>query len=147
MFSSQFLGWLTVWGWQATLASVYYLAATQIQGLIVMTRPSYDIRAWQTVLLFWASMVFTIFVNTVIGRYLPKFEGFILILHILGFFAILLPLAIFGPHQPASEVFGTFLNTGDWSTQGLSFMVGIIGSVYTFTGADGAIHVCHLLKL
>ena len=136
-----------MWGWQATLASVYYLAATQIQGLIVMTRPDYDIKAWQTVLLFWASMVFTIFVNTVIGRFLPKFEGFILILHILGFFAILIPLAIFGLHQPASEVFKTFLNTGDWSTQGLSFMVGIIGSVYTFTGADGAIHVCDLLKL
>lgn len=140
-FFSYATGWLTVWGWQATLASVYYLAATQIQGLIVMTRPDYDIKAWQTVLLFWASMVFTIFVNTVIGRFLPKFEGFILILHILGFFAILIPLAIFGPHQPASEVFKTFLNTGDWSTQGLSFMVGIIGSVYTFTGADGAIHM------
>ena len=140
-FYSSFLGWLTVWGWQATLASVYYLAAAQIQGLIVMTRPKYMIKPYQTVLLFWASMVFTIFVNTVIGRFLPKFEGFILILHILGFFAILLPLAIFGPHQPASEVFGTFLNTGKWSTQGLSFMIGIIGSVYTFTGADGAIHV------
>lgn len=127
-------GWLTVWGWQATLASVYYLAATQIQGLITLTQSSYNAKPWHAVLLFWASMVFTIFVNTVIGKYLPKFEGFILILHILGFFAILLPLAILQPHQNASEVFKTFLNTGDWPTQGLSFMIGIIGSVYTFTG-------------
>lgn len=78
-------------------------------------------------------MIFTIFVNTV-GSLLPKFERFVLMLHVVGFFAILLPLAIFGPHQSASEVFGTLLNTGNWPTQGLSFMVGIIGSVYCFTG-------------
>ena len=79
-------------------------------------------------------MVFTIFLNTVAGKFLPNFEGFTLIIHILGFIAILLTLAIFGSHQPASEVFGTFLNTGGWQTQGLSFFIGIIGSAYTFTG-------------
>ena len=152
-----------MWGWQATLASVYYLAGAQIQGLITLTNSTYDPHPWHTVLLFWASMVFTIFVNTIAGKYLPKFEGLILIIHILGFFAILLPLAILGSHQSAEEVFKTFLNTGDWPTQGLSFMIGLIGSVYTFTGtwpirsvqnlerylmkstgADGAIHVIPL---
>lgn len=134
-------GWLTVWGWQATLASVYYLAGAQIQGLITLTTPAYNPQPWHTVLLFWASMVFTIFMNTIVGRFLPKFEASILIIHILGFFAILLPLVVLGSHQDASEVFNTFLNTGDWPTQGLSFMIGLIGSVYTFTGADGAIHM------
>ena len=79
-------------------------------------------------------MVFTIIMNTIVGRFLPKFEGSILIIHILGFFAILLPLAFLGPHQNAHEVFTTFLNEGNWPTQGLSFMIGLIGSVYTFTG-------------
>lgn len=123
-----------MWGWQATLASVYYLAGYQIQGLITLTNNSYHRHAWHTVLLFWASTVFTIFMNTIVGKFLPKFEGSILIIHILGFFAILLPLAILGPHQDASEVFKTLLNTGNWPTQGLSFMIGLIGSVYTFTG-------------
>lgn len=130
-----------MWGWQATLASVYYLAGAQIQGLITLTTPAYNPHPWHTVLLFWASMVFTIFMNTIVGRFLPKFEASILIIHILGFFAILLPLVVLGSHQDASEVFNTFLNTGDWPTQGLSFMIGLIGSVYTFTGADGAIHM------
>ena len=133
-FSNQSSGWLTVWGWQATLASVYYLAGAQIQGLITLTNSDYSSHPWQTVLLFWASMVFTIFMNTIVGKFLPKFEGSILIIHILGFFAILLPLVILGSHQDASEVFGTFLNDGNWPTQGLSFMIGLIGSVYTFTG-------------
>ena len=127
-------GWLTVWGWQASLASVYFLAAAQIQGLITLTRSSYTPHPWHTVLLFWASMVFTVFMNTIVGKILPRFEASILIIHLLGFFAILLPLALLGSHQSAEEVFKTFLNTGDWPTQGLSFMIGLIGSVYTFTG-------------
>lgn len=123
-----------MWGWQATLASVYYLAGAQIQGLITLTNSTYKPHPWHTVLLFWASTVFTIVMNTIVGKFLPKFEGSILIIHILGFFAILLPLAILGSHQDPSEVFKNFLNTGHWPTQGLSFMIGLIGSVYTFTG-------------
>ena len=80
-------------------------------------------------------MIFTIILNTFVGKFLPKFEGFILIIHILGFFAVLIPLAVLGSHQNASEVFKTFLNTSAWPTQGLSFLIGLIGSVYTFTGA------------
>ena len=117
-----------------TLASVYYLAGALIQGLITLTTSAYEPHPWHTVLLFWAGIVFTILINTVAGRYLPKFEGSILIIHVLGFFAILLPLAILGSHQNASEVFETFLNAGRWSTQGLSFMIGMIGSVFCFTG-------------
>lgn len=49
--------------------------------------------------------MFDVSVNTVISSWLPKFEGLILILHILGFFAILLPLVILGPHAQPSHVF------------------------------------------
>ena len=123
-----------MWGWQVTLASVSYLAGALIQGLITLTTPAYEPHPWHTVLLFWAGIGFTIFINTAVGQYLPKFEGSILIVHILGFFAILLPLAILGSHKNALEVFETFLNTGNWSTQGLSFMIGMLGSVFCFTG-------------
>ena len=123
-----------MWGWQVSLASVSYLAGALIQGLITLTTPAYEPHSWHTVLLFWAGILFTIIINTAVGQYLPKFEGSILIIHILGFFAILLPLAILGSHQSASEVFKTFLNNGSWSTQGLSFMIGMLGSVFCFTG-------------
>ena len=123
-----------MWGWQATLASTYYLAGAQIQGLITLTNSAYNPHPWHTVLLFWASIVFTIVLNTVFGKFLPMFEGSILVIHILGFFAILIPLAVMGPHQDASQVFKTFLNSGNWPTQGLSFMIGVIGSAYNFVG-------------
>ena len=68
--------------------------------------------------------------NVVIGRLLPKMQDFILIVHVLGFFAVILLLIFFGRHQEASKVFGIFLNTGDFPTKGLSFMVGIVGTAF-----------------
>lgn len=96
--------------------------------------PNYDPKPWQSVLLLWAAISFAILVNTIIGGILPRFEGFVLILHILGFFALLLPLIVYGPHQQAAEVFGTFVNGGGWPTQELSCMIGLVGSVFAFGG-------------
>ena len=97
-------------------------------------------------MLYWGVIFFGVLINTVVSSWLPKFEGLILILHILGFFAIIFPLVILGPHAPASEVFGTFINSGHWPTNGLSFFVGLLGNVYAFFGADGAIHMAEEIQ-
>ena len=99
-----------------------------------MTHPGYEPKHWHTVLLFWVAIGFAVFVNAVIGRLLPRVEGVILVVHILGFFAVILPLIFFGEHKDASEVFGTFMNRGDLPNQGLSFMVGIVGTAFPFLG-------------
>lgn len=57
-----------------------------------------------------------------------------LILHVLGFFAILIPLVYLAPHTDSNTVFTVFLNEGGWKTQGLSFMIGLIGPVFNFLG-------------
>jgi hypothetical protein len=75
-----------------------------------------------------------VFINTFLARWLPKIEGIFLCFHIIGFFAVLIPLVYLGPHGSAKDVFATFINGGSWSSDGLSFFVGIIASVYTFTG-------------
>lgn len=79
-------------------------------------------------------MFLALFVNTVLARWLPKIEGFILALHVLGFFAIIFPLVYLSDHAPASEVFTQFLNEGNLPTQGISFLVGMISGVGSFVG-------------
>ena len=64
-------------------------------------------------------------------------------LHIVGYFAILLPLVFLGEYQDPQKVFGLWLNLGNLPTQGTSFMVGLSGPVFMFFGADAAIHVGH----
>ncbi|KAL8724733.1 MAG: hypothetical protein Q9181_006697 [Wetmoreana brouardii] len=128
-FLSYLTGWLTVAGWQAFVASTCYLCATLIQGLIILEQPEYHPKMWHGTLLFWAVAACAVFINTVISRALPALEGLILILHVLGFFAILIPLVYLSPHASSHDVFGRFLNEGGWPSQGLSFFVGLIGNM------------------
>lgn len=107
-----------------------FLSGTLTQGIIVLTTPTYAPKAWQSIFGVWAALFFAILVNTIIGGVLPTFEGFVLILHILGYFAPLLALIVYGPHKEASEVFGKFVNGGGWPTQSLSCMIGLAGSVF-----------------
>lgn len=133
-FLSYVTGWLAVGGWQGAVASGGYLTGTMIQGLIALTVPSYSPETWHGTLLFWAVIFFGVFINAVVSSMLAKFEGMILILHIIGFFLILVPMVVLGPHGETSTVFTAFNNGGMWPTQGLSFFVGIIGNVFAFVG-------------
>lgn len=111
-----------------------FLAAGLVQGVAVMSNPGYEPKPWQATLLLWAAIAFAVFFNTIISAALPKVEGFILIVHILGLFAILVPLVYLSPHRSAQQVFTVFLNEGGWPTQGLSFMLGMIACVFNFIG-------------
>lgn len=46
--------------------------------------------------------------NTFFAKKLPLIEGLMLVIHIFGFFAILIPLWVLSPRAPAEEVFTQF---------------------------------------
>lgn len=150
--SRKFLGYLTAWlaltGWQALVASGGFVTGTMIQGLILLTHPDYGtaMQNWHGTLLFWGVVLLGFAINSAIGSLLAKFEGLVLVLHLLGFFAIMLPLALLSEHGDSEAVFNNFYNLGDWQTQGLSFCIGLLGNVFAFLGADGAIHVSSVLQ-
>ncbi|EEP80779.1 conserved hypothetical protein [Uncinocarpus reesii 1704] len=140
-FLSYMTGWVTVLGWLASIASTCSLTSGLLQGLIALTQPNYAPANWHGTLLFWAVLVFIVFINTVVSKLLPKIEGFILILHILGYFAVLIPLVKLSSKVDPELVFKTFNNEGNWSSQGLSFLVGLTGNAFAFLGLDGAYHM------
>lgn len=153
-------GWLTVVGWQVASASVAYLAGTLMQGLITLNYPSYQAKLWQGTLFNWAVILITVAVNTAVVSSLPQIEGLILVLHVLGFFAILIPVVYLCEPIPAADVFSVFLDLENWNSQTLSFLIGVTGPALSFLGTccpprprpqadirtkgtDGAIHVRH----
>ncbi|PWY76979.1 GABA transporter [Aspergillus heteromorphus CBS 117.55] len=140
-YLSYLTGWLIVIGWLSAFVSTAFLVATQIQGLIILNHPTFDATQWQAVLLYWATIAFAVFFNIVISTHLPKVESFVLILHIIGFFAIIIPLVCLGEKNSTHEVFTTFTNDGGFSSMGVSFLVGMMGSMFAFTGADAAVHM------
>jgi len=91
-FMAYLTAWLTTTAWQAFACSIGYLVATTLQGIVVLAHPSYNPQPWHTVLLIWAAMLFAVFMNATTGKALAKFEGVLLILHLAGFFGVLIPL-------------------------------------------------------
>ena len=86
---------------------------TLIQGLIGLVHPSCDAKVWQGTSLFYATALLCLFINTVVGKALPKIEVMVLVLFVLRFFSVLVPLVTLGPHGSAKDVFTTFTHGGE----------------------------------
>ena len=140
-FLSYVTGWICVLGWQTGITSIAFLTASQIQSLLIINDASYDFQRWQGTLLITAISFFAIVFNTYLAKRLPLVEGIVLILHICGFFAILIPLWVLAPRSGASAVFTQFNNGGNWSEMGLSILIGMLSPVFAFIGPDSATHV------
>ena len=129
-------------GWQAGLLSVGFIVGTIIQGLIVLNNPSYIFERWHGTLLVWAITAFCVVFNTFLAKRLPAIEGVVLVIHMLGLFAVIVPLWILSPRATAAEALLTFTNGGGWPTTGLSAMIGLLTPMGSLCGFDCAVHMC-----
>jgi choline transport protein len=140
-------------GWQTGAASSAFLAGMEVQSLIVLNHPTYDPKAWHGTLIVITIAVVCGLFNTLLARKLPLVEGTVLILHILGFFAILIPLVVLAPRSPAKKVFFSF-NSGEydtsgkrpWASTGVACLVGIITPTVSLLGSDAATHMSEELQ-
>lgn len=140
-------GWLAVVGWQTAFASAAYLAGTEIQGVAILVHKHYNAEAWHGTLIMWACLLVALAVNLAGGKLFPRLEQGILLLHILGCLAIVIPLVCLADHQTNKQVFKDFLNGGEFPTQGLSWFVGTSGCVFSFAGGDAVVHVSLLFDI
>ncbi|KAF2728388.1 amino acid transporter [Polyplosphaeria fusca] len=145
-FLSYMIGWLCVLGWQTGAANTAFLAGTQIQGLIALNKPDYAFEAWHGTLLVFAVSAFNVIFNTFLAKKLPLIEGIVLVVHIFGFFAILVVLWVMGPKGDAHAVFTTFNDYGGWNNLGLSTLSGLVAVVLPLLGADAAVHMSEELR-
>lgn len=109
--------------------------------MVSVYHPSYQQENWhQSLLMIGVGLLGTL-MNTYGAKRLPILEGIVLIVHIFGFFCIIIPLWVLSPKAPASEVFGTFGNFGGWSTIGTACFVGSVTATGSFAGSDAAVHM------
>jgi amino acid transporter len=121
------------------------MTGQMIQSLAILGNQLYKALPWQGTLIIWSTLSLSLIVNLIGGKLLPRIEVVVLVLHILGFFAIMITLVYMAEPNTAKEVFTTFQNGGGFSTQGLSWFVGMTGSAFGFAGGDGVVHVGLLL--
>lgn len=134
-------------GWQVGNSLLAFVLATQVQGLAILNHESYQPERWHLTPITIAILTACITFNILLHRYLPVLETVALVLHILGFFAILIPLWVMGPRTAdAYTVFFTFTDGGGWGNTGLSCLVGILSPVFGFIGPDSATHMAEELR-
>lgn len=141
-FLSYVAGWTSVLAWQPALAGGLYPAMSAIEALATYQNESSAFTAWQGSLIMIALGFLTVPFNTVWRKALPMFETIVLVLHFAGFLAIVIPLWVMTPTKnPASEVFGSVVNSGGWTNTGLAMLVGQVATFYTLAGSDSAVHL------
>ena len=131
---SWIVGWLLVCGWVAGCASGMFLAGTQIQGLWILNYPDYVFQRWHGTMLFWAIMLLAASVNIFAIRILPQIESLALILHVGFWFVLLVPLVYLAPQSSNQFVWATSINAGGWSSDGVSWCLGLLTTVYALAG-------------
>ncbi|KAJ4377605.1 hypothetical protein N0V83_000432 [Neocucurbitaria cava] len=136
-------GWINVGGQIVLTASAAFAAGLQIQGMIVLNNDTYIPARWQGLLLYWAVLVYAAVMNIWGSRLLPTANLLAGILHVAGFFAVLIVLGVMAPKNTASFVFTEVSNSSGWSSDGVSWLVGLLSAVYPVLGYDAA---CHLAE-
>lgn len=122
------------------------LSGGQVQDLIILNDPNYTPERWHGTLLIIAVATFSIIYNTLLARKLPLVEGTVLVLHIFGFFAVLVTMWVLAPRSPASEVFSAFQDNAGWGSVGLSVMLGQLAPIFSLLGSDASTHMSEELQ-
>lgn len=129
------------------MPTVAYIGGQQVLALIVIaTDGSYVIQGWHASLMTMAFVLSAISFNTFAIGKLPVLEGLAVVLHVFGFFAFVVIMWVMGPRADAKLTFTDFTNANGWSSVGLATMIGMVGPVTTYLGADSAVHLAEELK-
>jgi choline transport protein len=130
--------------WQAAAATLNYIAASLIQGLIVLWHTEYEPQAWHLTLIMIGVGMLTLMVSTFGSRILPIFELLILFLHFFGILIILIPLWVLAPKVTGREVFLNFEDFGIWGNTGLACLIAQIAPFFALSRVDSGTQICKL---
>ncbi|OAX79052.1 hypothetical protein ACJ72_06632 [Emergomyces africanus] len=151
-FLSYVTGWLSVLSWQAGAASGSFLTGNIIQGLLTVNKPDYVATPWRGTLLVFAMVALIYVFNIWVAQGLPMIQNMLLVVHVVGFLAVVIVLWVMAPHQPAKAVFTEFRNGGDWPNMGTlqgfqsTKNIGLKISDYTTKGVDATAHMAEEVK-
>ena len=122
-------------------ASGAFILANMTQGLIVLNNPEYILVRWHGTLIYWLVIFIAAAVNICGTKILPRIEVAMLVLYVTLFFALLIPLLVMAPKQPASFVFGYVENNSGWESDGIAWCIGLLSAAYCTIGCDGPAHM------
>ena len=113
-----------------------------IQGVIALNNESYIPARWHGTMITIAIIFNAILFNTFLAVKLPLIEGILLVLHVCGVFAIVIPLWVMAPRAPAHTALLDNQNLGGWDSMGLAALIGMVTPLNVLIGYDCSVHMC-----
>ncbi|KIW89747.1 uncharacterized protein Z519_09904 [Cladophialophora bantiana CBS 173.52] len=143
---SYYTGWTSTMAWQAGNALGVFLVGTLIQSIISINNPNYAFPKWHATLLVIGAVSIA-FVGNVFGhKVLHLWQNAVFVIHVLAYFAFIIPIWVNAPRATTNEVWTGFTNEGGWSSTGFAVLVGQLSGIYTQLGLDTAAHMSEEVK-
>ncbi|KAL4962470.1 putative GABA permease [Aspergillus stella-maris] len=146
-FISFFQGWVTVFSWSALVCIAPFFIGNQIQGMVKLANPTYEMERWRGTLLMWAVALIPIIINIFARKVLAGIEVAAGIMHVVFLPVTIAVFVILAPRNPDAFVWETFVSglTG-WENPGAVFSIGLLGVITPLAGVDGIIHMAEEVK-
>jgi choline transport protein len=122
--------------YQAGNATGFILIGTLIQSTMLLNNPDYASPNWQATLIAIAAIVITIFCNYFGSKLLPRWQNPGFTIHILLYFAFLIPVWRNAPKASSKQVLTDVENLGGWPSLPLSVMIGQFPAIAAQTTID-----------
>jgi choline transport protein len=135
------VGWINVGGQIVLSAAAAFAGSLQILGIVILNDENYAFKRWQGLLLYWAILVYGAAINIWGARLLPATNNVSGAIHLVGLVVIMIVLGVMSEKNTSSFVFLEVTNSSGWSNDGVSWLVGLLSTVYPLLGYDAA---CHL---
>ncbi|KAI5460331.1 gaba permease [Mariannaea sp. PMI_226] len=135
-------GWINTAGWISLSATGGLLTSQFVLSIVIFLDESFSPQPWQQFLLYIFFTLLTFVVNAFMTHILPVMTKAAFIWSILGFTVVSITvIACAAPdYQPASEVYGGFVNTTGWP-DGIAWLLGLLQGAFSLTGFDAVAHM------
>lgn len=124
-------GWFMITALLAMGAANNFIAANFLLGMAVLAEPGgYAVEQWQTVLVAYAVVGFSVGVNVWARGWLERLSWGMMVWNVCSFVIVVVTiLACRGEKQPASFVFTEFQNLTGWGP-GMAAILGVLQSAF-----------------
>ena len=116
-------------------ASAAFAAGLQLLSLVNVNSPDFVPERWQGMLFYWFVLAYVLALNVWGSRILPHANVAAGALHVAGFVVIVIVLGAMTEEKHTAEyVFTRASNTSGWQSDAISWLVGLLSTVYPFLG-------------
>lgn len=112
-----------------------------IQGVAILNYSGYQAERWHATLMMIGFAGIAALGNTFGKRLLPLWETLGGILHVLFFFIVMIAILATSDKASNHDVWGTLINDGGWSSDGVSFCLGFLTPAFALAGVDAVVHM------